>query len=70
MIVLGIDPGLSETGYAVLEVGNGRPFRAEEPRRARYDAGRCQQYFEDMRKESAWAVCGLCLYVYPHGRRE
>jgi crossover junction endodeoxyribonuclease RuvC len=25
MIVLGIDPGLSETGYAVLEVGKGRP---------------------------------------------
>jgi crossover junction endodeoxyribonuclease RuvC len=25
MIVLGIDPGLSATGYAALEVGNGRP---------------------------------------------
>lgn len=25
MIVLGIDPGLSATGYAVLEVGNGAP---------------------------------------------
>ena len=25
MIVLGIDPGLSSTGYALLEVGNGRP---------------------------------------------
>ena len=26
MIVLGIDPGLSATGYAVLDVGNGRPL--------------------------------------------
>jgi crossover junction endodeoxyribonuclease RuvC len=25
MIVLGIDPGLSATGYAVLDFGNGRP---------------------------------------------
>ncbi len=25
MIVLGVDPGLSATGYAVLEAGNGRP---------------------------------------------
>ena len=24
MIVLGVDPGLSETGYAVIEAGNGR----------------------------------------------
>jgi crossover junction endodeoxyribonuclease RuvC len=25
MIVLGVDPGLSATGYAVLDTGNGRP---------------------------------------------
>ena len=25
MIVLGVDPGLTATGYAVLEAGNGRP---------------------------------------------
>jgi epoxyqueuosine reductase QueG len=46
----------------------GRPFRAEEPRSARYDAGRCAKYFEDMEREGGVCVCGLCLYVCPHGR--
>jgi len=46
----------------------GRPFRAEEPRSARYDAGSCAKYFEDLEREGGVRVCGLCLYVCPHGR--
>jgi len=47
----------------------GRPFRADEPRSVRYDAKKCAEYFQDMRRGSGLAVCGLCLYVCPRGRR-
>jgi epoxyqueuosine reductase len=47
----------------------GRPFREDEPREARYDASRCDRYFAKLREQNAGlAVCGLCLYVCPHGR--
>jgi len=44
----------------------GKPFREGEPRSARYDAGRCQRY---LREDAPFSVCGLCLYVCPHGRQ-
>jgi epoxyqueuosine reductase QueG len=48
----------------------GRTFHAEEPRAARYDAHKCDCYFQQMAAEGADpAVCGLCLYVCPNGRR-
>jgi len=48
----------------------GQPFREHEPREARYDASKCDRYFVKMRKKhAALAVCGLCLYVCPHGRQ-
>lgn len=47
----------------------GRPFRVDEPREARYDAGKCDRYFQWMRRrDPSTAVCGLCLYVCPYGR--
>jgi epoxyqueuosine reductase len=48
----------------------GEPFRASEPREQRYDARKCERYFESMKKnDPEVAVCGLCLYVCPHGRQ-
>lgn len=48
----------------------GQPFRAGEPRDVRIDASKCDRYFAKMReKEAETAVCGLCLYVCPYGRR-
>lgn len=48
----------------------GEPFREGEPREARYDARKCQQYLVKMREHNArFGVCGMCLYVCPHGRR-
>jgi epoxyqueuosine reductase QueG len=48
----------------------GEPFRQSEPREKRYDASKCDRYFAAMRKKDAEvAVCGLCLYVCPHGNR-
>ncbi|MEJ2657414.1 MAG: 4Fe-4S double cluster binding domain-containing protein, partial [Desulfobacterales bacterium] len=48
----------------------GQPFRADEPRAARFDASKCDRYFSKMKKKDAdTAVCGLCLYTCPYGRR-
>jgi epoxyqueuosine reductase len=48
----------------------GKSFRAEEPRAARFDASKCDRYFSKMEeKNSETAVCGLCLYTCPYGRR-
>ncbi len=48
----------------------GQPFRENEPREARYDAGKCDRYFAQMKKKDAeLAVCGLCLYICPYGRQ-
>jgi len=48
----------------------GRPFREGEPRELRYDASKCDRYFEKMRqKQPGLEVCGLCVYVCPYGRK-
>jgi epoxyqueuosine reductase QueG len=47
----------------------GRLFHPDEPREARFDAAACDQYFREMEKENGVAVCGLCLYICPHGRK-
>ena len=46
----------------------GRSFRTDEPREARFEARKCGDYFAEMIKTSGMAVCGMCLYVCPHGR--
>lgn len=54
-----------------VQAFTGEPFRASEPREKRYDAGKCDSYFAEMKeKDSELAVCGLCLYVCPHGKRQ
>ena len=48
---------------------HGRNFREDEPRETRYDARKCEKYFEDMKKKGGTSVCGLCVYVCPHGQK-
>jgi epoxyqueuosine reductase len=49
----------------------GTSFRPSEPRGKRYDAGKCERYFAEMREnDDGLAVCGLCLYVCPHGKQQ
>jgi epoxyqueuosine reductase QueG len=48
----------------------GREFNPDEPREVRFDAAACDRYFKEMEKEKGVAVCGLCLYVCPHGRKK
>jgi len=54
-----------------VQAFTGEPFRASEPREMRYDARKCDRYFAAMReKDAELAVCGLCLYVCPQGRKQ
>ena len=54
-----------------VQAFTGEPFRADEPREKRYNANRCDRYFEEMKeKDPELAVCGLCLYVCPHGKQQ
>ena len=46
----------------------GRAFRAEEPREMRFDAGKCDRYFDKLEEQGKVGVCGLCLYICPYGR--
>jgi epoxyqueuosine reductase QueG len=49
----------------------GRPFDPDEPREARFDVRRCQEYRIHLRDEiSGVRTCGMCVYVCPHGRKE
>lgn len=48
----------------------GRPFRADEPREVRFAAHKCHAYFDEMEEAIGLPVCGLCLYVCPHGKKE
>jgi epoxyqueuosine reductase QueG len=47
----------------------GRALREDEPREARYDARKCEKYFREIEKLGRPAVCGLCLYACPHGKK-
>lgn len=46
-----------------------RPFREEEPREARYDASKCDRYFDEMERRGDVQTCGLCVAACPHGRK-
>jgi epoxyqueuosine reductase QueG len=48
---------------------SGKPFRADEPREARFNAARCDKYFSSLQKQGKEAVCGLCLFSCPYGRQ-
>ena len=47
----------------------GRLFCEDEPREARFDAAACDRYFKELEAGSGPVVCGLCLFVCPHGRK-
>ncbi len=48
----------------------GRHFHADEPREVRYDARKCEEYFNELEKAGEMPVCGLCIHVCPHGQRD
>ncbi|TEU15893.1 MAG: epoxyqueuosine reductase [Anaerolineales bacterium] len=49
----------------------GRPFDPDEPREARFDVHRCQEYRIHLRDEvTGVRTCGMCVYVCPYGHKE
>jgi epoxyqueuosine reductase len=49
---------------------SGRPFAEGQDRSVRYDAAKCERHFAALRRDNPeMAVCGMCLYICPHGRR-
>jgi epoxyqueuosine reductase len=46
----------------------GRNFQADEPREARFDVFKCDEYFRQREKQVGARVCGMCVYVCPCGR--
>jgi len=47
----------------------GQPFRENEPRNVRFDAGKCDRYLTRLEEQDDPGVCGLCLYICPFGRQ-
>ena len=48
----------------------GRAFVATDPRDMRFDAGKCKVYQDETKKSMGVAICGMCLYICPHGRKK
>lgn len=48
----------------------GEPFRENESREARYDARKCEEYLSQVNEDGEWRVCGLCIYICPHGNKK
>lgn len=46
-----------------------RNFSPDEPREMRYNARKCEQYFDSMADDVIPAVCGMCMFACPYGRK-
>lgn len=46
----------------------GQPFRAHEAREVRFNASKCDRYFDKLEEKHGVGVCGMCLYICPVGR--
>jgi len=46
-----------------------RTFREDESREMRFDAHKCEEYFDSLTSAGKLYVCGMCLYACPHGKR-
>ena len=53
-----------------VQAFTGQPFSPDEPREVRFDAAACERYFKEMEEKGTVSVCGLCVYVCPHGRKK
>ena len=47
----------------------GKTFSENEPREVRFDAHKCEAYFNSLTSAGKLYVCGMCLYACPHGRK-
>ena len=47
----------------------GKAFSEDESREMRFDAHKCEAYFNSLTSAGKLYVCGMCLYACPHGRK-
>jgi epoxyqueuosine reductase len=47
----------------------GVPFSPSEPRDVRFRAHLCKQYMDQRKENLGEGICGLCVYICPHGRK-
>jgi epoxyqueuosine reductase len=52
-----------------VQAFTGKPFKSDETREARFDAKKCDAYFNAMEERGQVKVCGMCLYACPFGIR-
>jgi epoxyqueuosine reductase QueG len=52
-----------------VQAFSGEPFRSDEPREVRFDASLCDLYFKSLRNQGKEAICGLCVYSCPYGKK-
>jgi epoxyqueuosine reductase len=68
-----VDDGCEECKDCVdicpVSAFTGKSFKAEEVREERYDARKCEKYFEVMEEAGKIPVCGMCIYVCPKGKK-
>jgi epoxyqueuosine reductase QueG len=48
----------------------GRNFRSDEHRDVRFDVRKCYDYQRMQREDIDSILCGVCVYVCPHGRKK
>ncbi len=48
---------------------SGKSFCEYEPRSERFEAHRCKDYQVELKERTGFDLCGLCLYICPHGRK-
>jgi len=48
---------------------SGRRFVANEPRSVRFDVFKCRAYQESITTPEGGGLCGMCVYVCPHGQK-
>jgi epoxyqueuosine reductase len=46
----------------------GKNYTTGEAREARFDFMKCQKYFEGLKKNRKYAICGMCLHACPYGK--
>jgi epoxyqueuosine reductase QueG len=44
-------------------------YEVQKSREERLDISKCREYFNSMKKDRKWDVCGMCLYICPYGRK-
>jgi epoxyqueuosine reductase len=47
----------------------GKSYVQGDPRDARLDFGKCNGYFEELKKDRPYPVCGMCLFACPYGKQ-